>query len=119
MLQLVNSTVEYVSHKEDAGYDAVEGAIDRCIHASVNWDEFTELTIIGIDEIAMTKGNSNLVAIITTQQLDWHVALLGVLADRQKETVRQFFESIPPRVVNDGEGLHRYVGGVCQCSGRI
>jgi len=95
MLQLVNSTVEDVSHKEDVGYDAVEGAIVRCVHASVNWDEFTELKIIGIDEIAMTKGHSNFVAIITTQQVNGHVALLGVLADRQKETVRQFFECIP------------------------
>ena len=64
----------------------------------MNWDEFTELKIIGIDEIAMTKGHSNFVAIITTQQTDGHVALLGVLADRQKETVRQFFESIPSRL---------------------
>ena len=98
MLQLVNSTVEDVRRKEDVGYDAVEGAVDRCIHASVNWDEFTELKIIGIDEIAMTKGHGNFVAIITTQQTDGHVALLGVLVDRQKETVRQFFESIPSRL---------------------
>jgi transposase len=98
MLQLVNSTVEDVSRKEAVGYDAVEGAIARCIQASVNWDEFTELQIIGIDEIAMRKGHGNFVAIITTQQSDGHVALLGVLADRQKETVRQFLESIPQRL---------------------
>ena len=95
MLELVNSTVEDVSRKEDVGYDAVEGAIDRCIDVNVNWNGFAELKIIGIDEIAMTKGHSNFVAIVTTQQIDGHVALLGVLADRQKETVRQFFESIP------------------------
>lgn len=98
MLQLVNSTVEDVSRKEQAGYDAVEGAIARCVNDSVNWDEFTELQIIGIDEIAMRKGHGNFVAIITTQQSDGHVALLGVLADRQKETVRQFLESIPQRL---------------------
>jgi len=98
MLQLVNSTVEDVSSKENVGYDAVEGAIERCIHTSVNWDEFTELKIIGIDEIAMTKGRRNFVAIITTQQADGHVALLGVLADRRKETVRQFLETIPKRL---------------------
>lgn len=98
MLQLVNSTVEDVRHKEQVGYDAVEGAIARWISASVNWNEFTELKIIGIDEIAMRKGHGNFVAIITTQQSDGHVALLGVLADRQKETVRQFLESIPQRL---------------------
>jgi len=98
MLQLINSTVEDVSHKEEVGYDAVDGAIGRCVQDHVNWDEFTELRIIGIDEIAMTKGRGNFVAIITTQQSDGHVALLGVLADRQKETVRQFLESIPKRL---------------------
>lgn len=98
MLQLVNSTVEDVSRKENVGYDAVEGAIARCVQVSVNWDEFTELPTIGIDEIAMRKGHGNFVAIITTQQPDGHVALLGVLADRQKETVRQFLESIPQRL---------------------
>ena len=98
MLQLVNSTVEDVSRKENVGYDAVEGAIERCIDATVNWDEFTELKIIGIDEIAMTKGRRNFVAIITTQQAGDHVALLGVLADRKKETVRKFLETIPKRL---------------------
>lgn len=98
MLQLVNSTVEDVSRKENVGYDAVEGAILRCIQTSVNWDEFTELQIIGIDEIAMRKGHRDFVAIITTRRSDGHVALLGVLADRQKETVRQFLESIPQRL---------------------
>lgn len=95
MMQLINSTVEDVSHKEDVGYDAVEGAIARCIDTQVNWNDFNKIKIIGIDEIAMTKGRKNYVAIITTQQGDGHVALLGVLADRKKETVRQFLETIP------------------------
>lgn len=98
MLQLINSTVEDVSHKEDVGYDAVEGAIERCIHTTVNWDEFDELSVIGIDEIALTKGRRNFVAIITTQQADSHLAVLAVLPDRKKETVRQFLETIPKRL---------------------
>ncbi len=95
MLQLINSTVADVSRKEDIGYGAVVGTIKRCVHISVNWDEFTELKIIGLDEIAMRKGHGNYVAIITTQQSNGHVALLGVLKDRKKETVRQFLETIP------------------------
>ena len=98
MLQLVNSTVEDVSRKEDVGYDAVEGAIARCIRVQVNWDEFDELATIGIDEIALTKGRQNFVAIITTQQADGHVALLAILPDRKKETVRKFLETIPKRL---------------------
>ena len=98
MLQLVSSTVEDVSRKEDVGYDAVEGAIDRCVHSTVNWDEFDELSIIGIDEIALTKGRRNFVALITTQQADGHVAILTILPDRKKKTVRQFLETIPERL---------------------
>jgi transposase len=98
MVQLVNSTVEDVSRKEDIGYDAVEGVIKRYIHARVNWDEFDELSVIGIDEIALTKGRRNFVAIVITQQADGRVAVLAVLPDRKKKTVRQFLESIPKRL---------------------
>lgn len=98
MLQLISSTVEDVSRKEDVGYDAVEGAIGRCLHAAVNWDEFNELHVSGIDESALTKGRKNFIAIVTTQQADGHVAVLAVLPDRKKETVRQFLETIPQRL---------------------
>lgn len=98
MLQLVNSTVEDVSRKDKVGYDAVDGAVERCIQTGVNWAEFAELEVIGIDEIALKKGRRNFVAIVTTQQADGRVKLLGVLADRQKETVRQFLKRIPKRL---------------------
>jgi len=98
MLQLVNSTVADVSRKEKVGYDAVEGAIERCLLGTLAWNHFRELEIIGMDEIAMRKGHRDFVAIITTQQADGRVAVLGVLADRQQETVRQFLESIPKQL---------------------
>jgi transposase len=98
MVQLIASTVEDVSRKENVGYDAVEGAINRCIQTTVNWDEFDELNIIGIDEIALTKGRKNFIAIVTTQQSDGHVAVLAVLPDRKKKTVKQFLETIPKRL---------------------
>jgi len=95
MLSLIHSTVEDVSRKESVGYKAVEGAIARCIALQVNWDEFTDLKIIGIDEIAMRKGRQNYVALVTSKQEDGRVTILGVLADRKKETVRAFLETIP------------------------
>jgi len=98
MLQLIGSTIEDVSRKEDVGYAAVEGAVKRCIQTTVNWDEFDELNVIGIDEIALTKGRKNFIAIVTTQQTAGHVAVLAVLPDRKKETVRQFLETIPERL---------------------
>jgi transposase len=98
LLQLVNSTLADVSRKEDVGYDAVEGAIQRYIAAVVDWSTFDELGVVGIDEIALHKGQSSYVAIITTRQADGHVALLTVLPDRKKKTVRAFLETIPERL---------------------
>lgn len=95
LLQLVNSTVEDVSQKEKAGYDAVEGAVNRHITTKVDWSAYWELAVIGIDEIALTKGRSNYAAIITSQQRNGQVVILAVLPDRKKETVRQFLDSIP------------------------
>lgn len=70
----------------------------RQVRTRVNWTEFDALPVIGIDEIALQKGRGNYVAIITTQQATGHVAILAVLPDRKKETVRQFLETIPPRL---------------------
>jgi transposase len=98
IVQLINSTVQDVSRKEDVGYEAVNGAIERHIDTRVNWDEFSELSVIGIDEIALTKGRRNFIAILTTQQADGHIAVLTVLPDRSKTSVRQFLETIPPRL---------------------
>lgn len=95
---LINSTIEDVSHKEDVGYDAVEGTLDRRIERSVDWAEFEELGTIGMDEIALRKGKRDFVLIITTQQANGRVAILAVLPDRKKESARQFFESIPPEL---------------------
>ncbi|MBM4456471.1 MAG: transposase [Chloroflexi bacterium] len=50
------------------------------------------------DVTVLRKGRANFVAIITSQQADGHVALLAVLSDRQKETVRQFLATIPARL---------------------
>jgi len=98
MLQLVNSTVEDVSHKEGLGYDAVKGAVRRCLRTQVDWKAFDELGVLGIDEIALRKGRKNYVAVITSKQADGRVVVLAVLPDRKKETVRQFLESIPRRL---------------------
>jgi hypothetical protein len=47
MKQLVNTTVEDVSMRENIGYDAVIGALDRQIETEVNWSEIEDLGTIG------------------------------------------------------------------------
>ena len=93
---LVNSTVQDVSTKEQIGYDRVLGALERCIARKVNWTQFQRLDVVGLDEIARLKGHGDFVTIVSVRLPDGQLAILGVLADRQKETVKAFLKSIPP-----------------------
>jgi transposase len=96
LLQLVNTTVEDVSFKEHLPYDVVLGVIERCIAAQVDWTQYTALGILGLDEIALKKGHRNFVVIVTARLPNGRLAILGVLPDREKATVRTFLQSIPP-----------------------
>lgn len=82
--QLVNSTIEDVSLKEQIGYDAVLGALTRQLDVSINWDKIDNLHTIGIDEIALKKGHKEFAAIVTVKQNNGQVRLLAVLPDRKK-----------------------------------
>jgi transposase len=98
LLQLVNATVEDVSRKERLAYDKVLGIVDRYICAEVDWSPYSALETIGLDEIALKKGHRDFVVIVTARLKHGHVVLLGVLANRQKETVVEFLRSIPERL---------------------
>jgi len=95
LLNLVNSTVEDVRRKEGLGYEAVMGIIDRRVSEKVAWSQFSELPIIGVDEIALKKGHRDYVAVITARLAHHQNHILAVLKDRQKATVKAFFSSIP------------------------
>lgn len=55
LLGLVNSTVMDVSIKEGIGYEAVMGIIERQVSPEVDWSDFEDLEIIGVDEIALKR----------------------------------------------------------------
>jgi transposase len=95
LLQLVNSTVEDVSLKERLAYDAVLGVIERRIENRVDWTRYTHLGVLGLDEIALKKGHRDFVVIVTARGPEGQIAVLGVLADREKATVKQFLQGIP------------------------
>jgi hypothetical protein len=57
LLSLVNSTVQDTSIKEDIGYEAIMGIIDRYIERDINWEDVTRLDVIGLDEISLKKGH--------------------------------------------------------------
>jgi transposase len=97
-LQLVHATIADVSLKEDIGYKAVEGIVDRWISREVKWAEVKRVKILGLDEIALKKGHRDFVVIITARLATGEVKVLAVLPDRQKQTVRRFLEAMPKRV---------------------
>ena len=92
---LVNSTVVDVSHKLRLKPDAVEGILGRWVSTTVDWSRVTTLATLGIDEIALTRGHGNYVAVISTRDALGQVSVLAVLPDRLKVTVKAFLEAIP------------------------
>jgi transposase len=100
VLQLVNSTVSDVSRKENIGYEAVMGIIDRYVATGVDWSSFASLGTLGLDEIALKKGHKDFVTIVTNRSPAGEVRILAVLKDRKKATVKEFFLSIPKQLRN-------------------
>ena len=92
---LVNSTVVDVANKLSITEERVTGVLDRWVRTKVNWEQFQRIEILGIDEIALKRGHKDYVVLITTPLGDRGVEVLAVLPDRKKETVVNFFASIP------------------------
>jgi transposase len=105
LLSCVNSTVSDVSIREGVGYESVAGVIERNVASEVDWNAIQRLDAIGIDEVSLKKGHQDFVAIVTGRTSD-ETHILGVLKDRSKATVKQFFTTIPKR-------LRRFVRSVC------
>jgi transposase len=79
-------------------YDCVLGVLERRISTSVDWGQYVALGVIGLDEIALKKGHRNFVVIVTARLVGGRVVILGVLPDRQKDSVVEFLRSIPERL---------------------
>lgn len=97
MCMLINSTVSDVAQKEGASFDDIEGVMDRQVDSSVNWDRIKSLDIIGLDEISLKKGHKSFVVIVSAK-VNGIVKIIGMLADRKKETLKDFFKEIPVRL---------------------
>jgi len=98
LLQLVNATIEDVSSKERLAYDRILGILDRYIRAEVDWSQYSALGTLGMDEIALKKGHRDYVVIVTARLKNGRIVLLGVLENRQKDTVIEFLRSIPEQL---------------------
>jgi transposase len=80
--------------KEDMGYEAVMGMLDRHIQGDVDWQQLTRLDVLGVDEISLKKGHRNFITLVTGR-LDEETVILGVLADRKKSTVKVLLSGMP------------------------
>jgi transposase len=99
LLQLVHSTVEDVSLKEGLSYESVAGALERRIAARVDWTEMANIERLGLDEIALKKGQGNYVTLVTGQFPEGEIVILGVLPGHEKAVVVDFLRSIPQRIL--------------------
>lgn len=97
LLSLVNSTVQDVAIKEELGYEAVMGILDRHIAHAIDWETVSRIEVLGLDEIALKKGHRDFVTIVTGRYQS-QTRILGVLADRKKATVKAFLKGMPRRV---------------------
>jgi transposase len=105
LLQLVNSTVEDVSVKEGISYDCVVGTLERRIDARVDWATLTEIEILGLDEIALKKGQGHYVTLVTGRFRDGRMTILGVLAGHEKAVVVEFLRLIPQRILQNVQSV--------------
>lgn len=99
LLQLVHSTVEDVSIKEGIPYKSVAGVLERRMDKRVDWGQITSVKILGLDEIALRKGQGNYVTLVTGRLADGAIVLLGVLSGHEKAEVVDFLRSIPLRIL--------------------
>jgi transposase len=99
LLQLVHSTVEDVSVKEGLSYESVAGVLERRIEARVDWTEMADIELLGLDEIALRKGQGNYVTLVTGRFREGEIVILGVLPGHEKAVVVEFLRLIPHRIL--------------------
>jgi transposase len=99
LLQLVNSTVEDVSAKEGLAYDRIVGTLERRIESRVDWTTIAGIEILGLDEIALRKGQGQYVTLVTGRFRDGEITILGVLPGHEKAVVVEYLRLIPRRIL--------------------
>jgi transposase len=95
IVQLINSTVTDVVAKEDVSYDALLGVVDRWIATTIDWNVLEPFTVLGIDEVALTKGHRDFVAVLSAKTASDHLHVLAILPNRLKETLVAWLQAIP------------------------
>jgi len=101
---LINSTVKDVSEKFDTTEEVIEGVLNRNIKTSIEWDEISPKRI-GIDEIALRKGHSQYLTIISDISIPKKINIIKVIEGRSKDKILPFLKTIPKDVLLSLEGI--------------
>jgi hypothetical protein len=84
LLELVNSTISDVVSKHNVSYDVLRGVLTRYVADEVDWTQFKQLRVLGLDEILLLKGHRDFVTIVSTQDEAGRPHVLAVLKGREK-----------------------------------
>ena len=68
MRNLIHSTIQDVSRKEQISYNTIQNVVNRIVGTSVDWSQFKDLQTIGIDEISLKKGYKDFVTIVSSKR---------------------------------------------------
>lgn len=98
MVELVGSTIRDVARKHAVSYDLMRGLLKRYVKGEVDWKSIKSLRILGLDEISLLKGHADFVTIVSTQDENGDPEVLAVLKGREKQTIVDFLEKIPPKL---------------------
>ena len=91
----MNSTLEDIRLKEGRTYAYMVGTLERRMDASVNWTMMVDLQTLGLDEIALRKGQEHYVTLVTGRFRDGGIMILSVLPGHEKAVLVEFLRSIP------------------------
>ncbi|MGH8601933.1 MAG: transposase, partial [Gammaproteobacteria bacterium] len=76
----------------------VRGVLKRYVKGEVDWRQLKVLRILGVDEIALLKGHSDFVTLVSAQDETGNLIVLAVLKGREKKTLVDFLKTIPKRL---------------------
>ena len=94
LLSAIKSTEVDVRQKEGVTEEQVKGIVHRYIDSSVDWSKVRYLEVLGMDEISLKKGHPSFIVVISSLY-QGQKQILALLKGRKKETVKDFFNTIP------------------------
>jgi transposase len=92
---LSNATVVDAARTRGRSAETSAGSRDRWSGRAIDGTAWAWLGVLGLDEIARTRGHRDFVVLVTAPRAGGGVAILALRADRQQETVAAFRRARP------------------------